>query len=179
MTKWLLGVCSLAALSGCVADVESSTDPLRQRCGGFAGTACPDGYACVDDPRDSCDPNAGGADCGGICRRERRTRCDYNDPTKSYVSRDADQCATIRFICAEGQQAFFDDCGCGCQDSCTSIGFCIDGYVWDDATCGCVPAPGEACGPVNCAAGEVCCNFSCGICTQPGGFCTQQACVAQ
>lgn len=36
-------------------------------CGGIAGFPCPDGYTCVDDPNDSCDPDAGGADCGGIC----------------------------------------------------------------------------------------------------------------
>ncbi len=39
-----------------------------QPCGGFAGLACtsPDDQ-CLDDPKDDCDPNAGGADCGGIC----------------------------------------------------------------------------------------------------------------
>jgi predicted secreted protein len=32
------------------------------------------------------------------------------------------------------------------------------------------------CGSNVCAAGQVCCNASCGICTPPGGYCTQQAC---
>ncbi|KAB5566708.1 hypothetical protein GE09DRAFT_744412 [Coniochaeta sp. 2T2.1] len=38
-------------------------------CGGFAGIQCKDGRRkmCVDDPRDDCDPENGGADCGGIC----------------------------------------------------------------------------------------------------------------
>jgi hypothetical protein len=36
-------------------------------CGGIAAFPCPDGMQCVDDPEDSCDPNNGGADCGGIC----------------------------------------------------------------------------------------------------------------
>jgi hypothetical protein len=37
-------------------------------CGGIAGIQCPSTYAtCEDDPRDSCDPNQGGRDCGGIC----------------------------------------------------------------------------------------------------------------
>jgi hypothetical protein len=35
---------------------------------------------------------------------------------------------------------------------------------------------GVACGPNTCAAGDVCCNESCGICTPPGGMCTQQFC---
>ncbi|KAL1850712.1 hypothetical protein VTK73DRAFT_9608 [Phialemonium thermophilum] len=36
-------------------------------CGGFAGVACESGKVCVDDPRDRCDPENGGADCGGFC----------------------------------------------------------------------------------------------------------------
>lgn len=35
---------------------------------------------------------------------------------------------------------------------------------------------GPSCGPSTCAAGDVCCNESCGICTPPGGMCTQQFC---
>ena len=38
-------------------------------CGGFAGVPCPEGFVCVDDPRDNCDPNQGGADCAGYCKR--------------------------------------------------------------------------------------------------------------
>jgi hypothetical protein len=40
-------------------------------CGGIAGIQCPNGYDCVDDPNDSCDPNQGGADCGGLCAPHR------------------------------------------------------------------------------------------------------------
>jgi hypothetical protein len=37
-------------------------------CGGFAGFRCPkEGMLCVDDPRDDCDPENGGADCAGLC----------------------------------------------------------------------------------------------------------------
>lgn len=38
-------------------------------CGGFTGLACPDPAAqiCVDVPADGCDPDAGGADCPGVC----------------------------------------------------------------------------------------------------------------
>lgn len=36
--------------------------------------------------------------------------------------------------------------------------------------------PGEPCGPTTCAPDRVCCNASCGICTEPGQACTQQAC---
>ncbi|KAK1569493.1 uncharacterized protein LY79DRAFT_528563 [Colletotrichum navitas] len=36
-------------------------------CSGVAGTNCPDGKICVDDPRDDCNPGKGGADCIGLC----------------------------------------------------------------------------------------------------------------
>lgn len=37
-------------------------------CGGIAGIQCSSQYSqCIDDPRDACDPQHGGADCIGIC----------------------------------------------------------------------------------------------------------------
>jgi hypothetical protein len=39
------------------------------------------------------------------------------------------------------------------------------------------PRPLVKCGWNTCAVGDVCCNESCGICTKPGGFCTQQFCT--
>lgn len=39
-----------------------------------------------------------------------------NGPDVHYISRNPDTCATIRFICAEGQTAFSNECGCGCID---------------------------------------------------------------
>jgi hypothetical protein len=42
-----------------------------QFCGGFGNLPCPNGLACIDDPRDSCNPHAGGADCGGVCVASR------------------------------------------------------------------------------------------------------------
>ncbi len=100
-------------------DIASATEAARpQFCGGIAGFPCPTGYECVDDPHDSCDPNNGGADCGGICKRANGggrggKRC--NDPARDYVSRDPDQCAAILFLCVDGMQPFFDSCGCGCE----------------------------------------------------------------
>ncbi len=44
-------------------------------CGGIAGFTCPGAGICDDDPRDECDPAAGGADCGGVCRCEPGTVC--------------------------------------------------------------------------------------------------------
>lgn len=32
------------------------------------------------------------------------------------------------------------------------------------------------CGSATCPQGQICCNPSCGICTEPAGMCTQQFC---
>lgn len=55
----------------CGAAFESCPDPF---CGGIAGFPCPTGFTCIDNPRDECDPQHGGADCGGICVREETPR---------------------------------------------------------------------------------------------------------
>ncbi|HEX2254695.1 MAG TPA: hypothetical protein VHQ65_15620 [Thermoanaerobaculia bacterium] len=31
-----------------------------------------------------------------------------------YVSRDVNQCAAITFVCNDGYEMFFNECGCGC-----------------------------------------------------------------
>ena len=60
--------------AGCGGTVEeqdalaTQEQAVGQSCGGFAGTPCPTGQVCVDDPSDSCDPNNGGRDCIGICK---------------------------------------------------------------------------------------------------------------
>ncbi len=54
-----------AAGTSVVSQGECEEQP--QFCGGIAGFPCPDGQICVDDPNDDCDPENGGADCGGMC----------------------------------------------------------------------------------------------------------------
>jgi hypothetical protein len=111
----LLGTgCSPTAEAQQTAALEEGKKADGQFCGGFAAIQCPEGYTCVDDPKDDCDPAQGGADCGGICQQEpKKPACD--DPDRTYVSRDPDQCAAIRFFCDPGKVPFFDDCGCGCE----------------------------------------------------------------
>jgi hypothetical protein len=60
---WCVVIC------GGVAACDGAEDPPDEPafCGGIAGFPCPDGQQCIDDPDDDCDPNNGGADCGGIC----------------------------------------------------------------------------------------------------------------
>jgi hypothetical protein len=118
-------VCVLGALGqvACVTEEAEAEESLMavegtkqgQFCGGIAGIACPEGLVCVDDPSDSCDPEQGGADCGGICVKPKKDSCKKKDPIRIYVSRDPKECAYIRFQCLPGFTPFFDECGCGCE----------------------------------------------------------------
>ncbi len=55
-------------ISTCAKAKGGGTPPVPEFCGGIKGRLCPEGFTCVDDPRDDCDPQSGGRDCGGICR---------------------------------------------------------------------------------------------------------------
>jgi hypothetical protein len=174
-TSAVVLVVSVLGLWGCASDVGSAGDELRQGC--VSGGTCRGNATCVDDIHDACDPTLGGIDCPGSCVNTNRGGC--GGPDRNYVSRDPNQCAAIMFLCADGQEPFFDDCGCGCADVDAGCGFiakCAAGYVWDERACNCVPDNAQACGDRTCGSGQVCCNESCGICTEPGGFCTQQYC---
>jgi len=56
---------------------------------------------------------------------------------------------------------------CASDSDCAASESCVNGQ--------CVA--GVQCGNNVCGAGDVCCNPSCGICTPPGGSCTEQACL--
>ena len=77
------------------------------------------------------------------------------------------------FMCMEGLECV-DDPSDGCdpkRGGRDCAGVCQGPEAGPPA----MPA-GEACGKVTCPAGQVCCNASCGMCTPPGGVCTQQFC---
>lgn len=135
--------------------------------------------ACLVALASGCAVDQGGDDYGsGSAELRGGRRCD--SARRTYVSHDPGECALIRFTCAVGQTAFSDECGCGCETACTQTALCIIGYHWDDTSCSCVPdqgGGGPRCGDHHCGSGQVCCNSSCGICTPPGGFCTQQVCI--
>lgn len=76
-------------------------------CGGIAPGAfpCKEGTQCQDDPRDSCDPQSGGADCGGICQQcPARLGCDVGES----VSADGCNCEPVKDGCESNA-----DCGAG------------------------------------------------------------------
>ena len=122
--------------------------------GGILGSVCPNGMKCIDFPGDGCSPSMGGADCLGMCVGNPNG-CGGNAPGKTYVGTSPEECQIIKFACPAGEEYFADQCGCGCQ----------------------APVGGTPCGDSVCGQGLECCNASCGICVEPGGFCTQQACL--
>jgi hypothetical protein len=65
LLAWALICGGVAACSG--AEMPPDDGGVGSLCGGFAGLPCDEGLTCVDDPRDTCDPDNGGADCGGVC----------------------------------------------------------------------------------------------------------------
>jgi hypothetical protein len=115
--------CFTLAACGMEGD-EASVVEFRAKdkvaCGGLAGLTCPGEQFCIDDPSDDCSPNRGGADCIGMCvgkpTSNSKNDCNKGDQSYTYVANSPEECAVIKFICAEGSSYFADDCGCGCVD---------------------------------------------------------------
>ena len=153
-------------------------------CGGLAGLPCPEGFACIEDPSDSCDPATGGADCSGVCLPiddhnpcaailciEGTTCCPQCGGTciPDYIPCSEDLCVSEpcnETMCGPGEYC--------CNESCS---LCVGlGQVCTDEYCLPAPPPGEACGSSVCGPGEYCCNESCGICAPLGGGCIELFC---
>lgn len=152
--------CALGMLAtGCDLPVPPDGGPLGPpMCGGIAGFECPGAGDCVDDPSDSCNPDAGGADCAGLCECNSIGLCvegyvwDSSPQVCDCVPEDYDPC--IATLCPVGTICINQD----------GQGVCLD------------PDESEPCGDTSCGPGLVCCNASCGICTEPEGVCIQIAC---
>jgi len=177
-----------AASAGTSVASQGACKP--QFCGGIAGIQCPKGETCVDDPNDSCDPNNGGADCGGICVDEPpATFCGgfAGIPCpdgQTCVDNPNDGCdpknggADCGGICVDAPKPAF--CGGIAGIPCPKGQACVDDPSDDcdpkqgGADCGgiCVAA-GVPCGEATCGAGLTCCNPLLGICTKPGMVCIQ------
>lgn len=133
----------MAASAGVSIERSGECEPAPTFCGGIAGLPCPEGQTCVDDPGDDCDPQAGGADCGGVC---------VDGPGF---------CGGIAgFPCPEGLECVDDP-----SDDCDPNA--------GGADCGGICVKPAACGESVCAPGMVCCNALLGICTKPGMVCIQ------
>jgi len=149
----LATVCALFCLCAC----RGPTDSPEVFCGGIAGIQCPGGGTCEDAPGDGCDPARGGADCGGVCRCLQLALCiqgfefDSSPEVCACVPVRESPCALVD--CRPGARCEVHD----------GEGICVsDGSL--------------RCGDATCGGGQVCCNDSCGICTEVGGACIQLAC---
>ena len=147
-------VCDLYCAYGHVLDAQGcelcgcNPPPVdKVSCGGFAGIACPGGGKCADDPTDSCDPKAGGADCGGICQCVQTVACVQG----AKFDNSPHVCACVGQVVPPPPPPV---CGPVCQI------FCEYGNVLDAAgcpTCKCNPAPAaDPCATVRCKAGTHC-----------------------
>jgi hypothetical protein len=87
------------------------------RCGGFGGFGCPGAGECFDDPNDDCDPQNGGADCGGLCECAASGDCPggatWNASASVCACEDAtgggEQCGNA--TCPKGEQCCNASCG--------------------------------------------------------------------
>jgi hypothetical protein len=120
-------------------------------CGGFAGIQCPEGFECVDDPNDNCDPQNGGADCGGICKKKEQPS---PIPTDSCAAAGG-VCGSITssgILCPSGtvSAAHVGECGIGgtcCVATCGGFAgtACSGGLTCkDDPSDDCDPSKGGA-----------------------------------
>jgi hypothetical protein len=135
------GCAAVLCPAGSICDPATGTcSPAPVRCGGIAGIACPGAGRCVDDPSDSCDPNAGGADCGGICACVQNVLCTSDSKFDSSPAVCA--CVPSKPICPPVCDIY-----------------CEYGNVLDAngcPTCKCNPPPTNACAAVLCPTGTTC-----------------------
>jgi len=177
-----------AAAAGVSVQSKGECEPKPTFCGGIAGIACPEGQVCVDNPNDGCDPQSGGADCGGLCVDEPPTAfcggiAGIPCPTgQTCVDDPSDDCdpqsggADCGGTCVETKPTF---CGGIAGSPCPAGETCVDNPNDDcdpnagGADCGGVCVKAATCGDTQCGPGFVCCNPLMGICTKPGMVCIQ------
>ncbi len=158
----------------CCANKEAVCDAPPQECGGFLGLLCPTGQMCTDDPGDDCDPDNGGADCGGVCVEQcggfGGFPCDAGYQCIDYPEDNCDP--------ANGG----DDCAGMCVPECAEVVCllaCPFGFktnAWGCEICECADAPTEATCAGSCGGQSN--NGSCwcdSACSQYGDCCDDYA----
>jgi hypothetical protein len=155
--------------------VCTPSEPAGPSCGGFAGLLCPGSGICVDDASDDCDPENGGADCGGQCECNILALCvegfvfDDSPNVCACVEQEpeVDACATVR--CRAGTECVVVDGNAECQpvapSECAAV-LCEVGSI-------CEVVDGQAqCTPIE--SGPFCGGFG-GIQCPGSGICVDDA----
>ena len=143
-------------------------------CGGFGAIRCPAGATCIDDPRDGCDPMAGGRDCGGICVF----------PLTDSAPDDSGACPP-GFLLVDDES---DDCNPECGDGdcpllcvATNDAICGDTFAGPiDCTDPAFPDCGETLEPCHEDCGGVHCAGTCvNLAVQPQLTCAEGDCCPE
>lgn len=156
------GQCECNALAKCAAGYFFNSDPAVCSCASQCQTVrCGFGTHC-----EIVDGSAACVGDSGACASD--ADCQVVDNYCDGCSCDAQAAGAPAPVCGG------TIVNCFAQPCMNKVARC------DAGVCVVAAAPaGEPCGSAVCGEGLVCCNASCGICTPPGGFCTQQACSAE
>jgi hypothetical protein len=135
-------------------------EPAGLFCGGFAGIECAGGASCVDDTTDDCDPDRGGADCGGVCVCAIEALCvegsvfDSSPEVCACVPSEPelDACATVRCIAGTHCEVTDDDGAICAPDEPTNpcaVVLCLENTTCEvvDGEAACTPIAPEPSGP--------------------------------
>ncbi len=142
-----------------------------------ADSDCPRGEACLSGVCADAPECLTSGDCrrGEVCARGEcipEESCEpSSDEGRRYIGSSPEECAVIRFACEDGEEAFSNECGCGCQpisspscdpapgdegvsfygssrEECAVIRFaCEDDEAYFINECGCGCEPAVACEP--------------------------------
>lgn len=144
--------------------------PSGPLCGGFGGFACPGSGVCVDDTSDDCDPDDGGADCGGVCECNVRALCiqgfAFDESPGVCACRPApelDPCAVVR--CRDGHECVVEDGSAICrptENPCAAAS-CAVGTICEVVDGAAVCSPSEPSGPFCGGFGNIQCPGA-GVC---------------
>jgi hypothetical protein len=120
---WVM-VAGCATSDGSDEELDSTSQEARTVCTSSDDCAA-DKYCTTEDGvcNSTCKPNVVCTDvCAGTCKKGERAptpppppTCDYSDPSTTWVSQDADYCQYVLFLCVDGFEVFFNECGCGCR----------------------------------------------------------------
>lgn len=135
--------CAAITCGGTTVCVDSACVEPTGTCGGFAGSQCPTGQRCVDNPRDGCTQGVD-PDCGGVCVAGSTTP----PPDAGTQPRSCGGHVANPQTCPSGYKCVDDPTSCSMAVDCTGI-CVVDSEVIRD--CG-----GFRPNPPSCNSGEVC-----------------------